>query len=38
LFKEARGKPLRLRLSASDSNTFELLELPGMQLAEFRAG
>jgi DNA-binding transcriptional MerR regulator len=37
LFQEAHGKPLRLRLSASDSNAFELLELPGMQLGEFRA-
>jgi len=38
LFKKARGEPLRLSLSASDANLFQLLELPDIQLAEFRAG
>jgi DNA-binding transcriptional MerR regulator len=38
LFKKARGEPLRLSLSASDANLFQLLEVPEILLAEFRAG
>jgi DNA-binding transcriptional MerR regulator len=38
LFKNAKGKPLRLRLSAGDSNTFELLELPDIKLDQFKTG
>ncbi len=38
LLKEAHGKSVRLRLSASDSNLFELLEIPGIELAQFRSG
>jgi hypothetical protein len=38
LFKEAHGKPVRLRLSASDGNLFELLEIPDILLDQFRAG